>query len=472
MSRDLPAEWIATKIGDIADKCSQRKPLDDEKFIYVDIGSIDRVKKVISSPQQLFGKDAPSRARKIISRGDVIVSLTRPNLNAVALVSDDYDNQIASTGFEVLKPCLIESKYLFAIVRSREFIDSISGKVQGALYPAAKATDVREFRIPLPPLPEQKQIAATLDQLLARVEAIKIRLDAIPALLKRFRQSVLAAAVSGRLTEEWRGHSNYEESAFDENWKWEGVPAGWAVKLYPDLVDSRLGKMLDKAKNSGISTSYLGNINVRWFSFNLEKLQDIRVTENEIHELAVQPGDVLICEGGEPGRAAIWQITNDKPIVFQKALHRARVGTEIVPEWLVFNLKNDADSNRLEQLFTGTTIKHLTGKALKKYPIRVPPKNEQTQIVHRVEQLFAFADQIEQRLAAARGRVEHLTQSILAKAFRGELTAQWRADHPELISGEHSAQALLDRIKAERAAAAPKKRPRKKSRRRSGASPR
>ena len=87
---------------------------------------------------------------------------------------------------------------------------------------------------------------------------------------------------------------------------------------------------------------------------------------------------------------------------------------------------------------------------------------EQTQIVHRVEQLFAFADQIEQRLAAARGRVDHLTQSILARAFRGELTAQWRADHPELISGEHSARALLERIKAERAAAPVKKRARKK----------
>ena len=101
---------------EVAGKCTQRKPSDEEEFVYVDIGSIDRHRKVISEPQYLQGKNAPSRARKDIIEGDVIVSLTRPNLNAVALVDEAYDGQIASTGFEVLRPLLIESKYLFAIV--------------------------------------------------------------------------------------------------------------------------------------------------------------------------------------------------------------------------------------------------------------------------------------------------------------------------------------------------------------------
>ncbi|WP_411019233.1 restriction endonuclease subunit S, partial [Salmonella sp. s52026] len=106
---------------------------------------------------------------------------------------------------------------------------------------------------------------------------------------------------------------------------------------------------------------------------------------------------------------------------------------------------------------TGTTIKHLTGKALANYPIRVPPLEEQHEIVRRVEQLFAWADTIEKQVNNALNRVNSLTQSILAKAFRGELTAQWRAENPSLISGENSAAARLEKIKAERAASGGKK---------------
>jgi type I restriction enzyme S subunit len=99
----------------------------------------------------------------------------------------------------------------------------------------------------------------------------------------------------------------------------------------------------------------------------------------------------------------------------------------------------------------------------KSFPIPTPPLEEQTEIVRRVEQLFAFADQIEQRVQDAQTRVNHLTQSILAKAFRGELTAEWRAQNPDLISGENSAEALLARIRAARAGQPKAKRGRRSS---------
>ncbi len=394
----------------------------------------------------------------IIPAGTPIVA-TRMSLGKIIIAN--FDSAINQDLKAVFVNPHIDCNYFVYWYRSLgKLIESLG---TGTTVKGIRLEVLKELGFPLPPLAEQKQIAAKLDELLAQVDSIKTRLDAIPAILKRFRQSVLAAAVSGRLTEEWRGNSKYKDTEFSENWRWKGVPAVWLVKLYPELVESRLGKMLDKGKNNGIPTSYLGNISVRWFDFNLEKLQNILVSEKEISELSVKPGDVLICEGGEPGRSAIWRLKNGRPIIFQKALHRARVGNEIIPEWLVFNLKNDADSNTLEQLFTGTTIKHFTGKALKKYPIRVPPIEEQTQIVHRVEQLFAFAEQIEQRVKAAQSRVDHLTQSILARAFRGELTAEWRAQNPQLISGEHSAEALLQRIKAQRESTPAEKRRRKKS---------
>ncbi|OAL78247.1 restriction endonuclease subunit S [Acinetobacter sp. SFA] len=453
---ELPDSWALATISEVAIKGDQRAPDQDETFTYVDIGSIDRVLKRISDPQILMGKNAPSRARKAIRNGDVLVSLTRPNLNAVALVTSEFDGQIASTGFEVIRPCLVDSRYIFGLTRSKEFIDSISGAVQGALYPAAKSSDVQGFKFPLPPLAEQKVIADKLDTLLAQIESIKARLERIPEILKQFRQSVLAAAVSGKLTEEWRGNSDSRIIEEYSKWDWgSGVPINWDVDIYPHLVKSRLGKMLDKQKNEGKPTKYLGNINVRWASFDLENIQEILVSEKEQIELAVQVGDVLICEGGEPGRCAIWKSDYNEPIIFQKALHRARVSDRLLPEWLVFNLKNDADRNTLDQLFTGTTIKHLTGAALKSYPLRVPPINEQKEILNRVNSLFFKADVFEDQVKSALDRVNNLAQSILAKAFRGELTTEWRKANPELISGENSAEALLKRIKAERELAKP-----------------
>lgn len=120
--------------------------------------------------------------------------------------------------------------------------------------------------------------------------------------------------------------------------------------------------------------------------------------------------------------------------------------------------------DKIESLKTGSSDSgmNLTQKKFYELKANFPAIEEQTEIVRRFEQLFAFADQVEQRVKDAQARVNQLTQSILAKAFRGELTAAWRAQHPELITGEHSAEALLKRIKAERADRKPQKRKRRK----------
>ena len=110
----------------------------------------------------------------------------------------------------------------------------------------------------------------------------------------------------------------------------------------------------------------------------------------------------------------------------------------------------------------GTGVKHLRVADVESLSYPLAPREEQTEIVRRVEQLFAYADTIEKQVNNALARVEHLTQSILAKAFRGELTEQWRQDNPELISGDNSAQALLEHIQAERATTKPAKRTRRK----------
>lgn len=462
----LPESWINIKLGNIL---AFQNGYAFKSSNYVNTGSfVIRIGNVqdgyisLHNPAYIDGNDLSAQAFKL-NADDILVSLTG-NVGRIAIVKESHLPAVLNQRVaRLLLSKEMNQSFIFHLMRSNIVQSSALKLAKGAAQLNISTKDLAGIMVSIPSKAEQQVIAERLDTLLARVESIKARLESIPEILKQFRQSVLAAAVSGKLTEEWRGNSDTRDIEEYSKWDWGGVPTNWDVDIYSHLVESRLGKMLDKQKNEGKPTKYLGNINVRWASFDLENIQEILVSEKEQIELAVQVGDVLICEGGEPGRCAIWKSDYNEPIIFQKALHRARVSDRLLPEWLVFNLKNDADRNTLDQLFTGTTIKHLTGAALKSYPLRVPPINEQKEILNRVNSLFFKADVFEDQVKSALDRVNNLAQSILAKAFRGELTAEWREANPELISGENSAEALLERIKAERSAKAVTKRGRGKA---------
>lgn len=226
----------------------------------------------------------------------------------------------------------------------------------------------------------------------------------------------------------------------------DDLPDGWAVATLKEVATSRLGKMLDAARRDrGTQLPYLRNINVRWQQFDLSILTTMGFEEGELQEYGLIPGDVLICEGGEPGRAAVWR-ESESNIKFQKAVHRVRLKGGILPEWLVLQLKYDADNGRLEEHFSGTTIKHFTGVALAQYHLTVPPLAEQRRIVAKVEELKARSRAARAALAEVPTLLEQFRQSVLASAFRGDLTADWREKNPNA----ESASVLLDRIRAER----------------------
>ncbi|GAB2949980.1 restriction endonuclease subunit S [Hafnia psychrotolerans] len=476
----LPEGWCISEIGEISLKCTQRAPKTGEDFIYVDIGSINRELKIIESPQYLSGDNAPSRARKVIEKGDVLVSLTRPNLNAVALVTDNYDGQIASTGFEVIKPLLVNSEYIFSLTRSLHFIDSISGVVQGALYPAAKSSDVQKYEFPLPPLAEQKVIAEKLDALLAQVDSAKTRLEQIPQILKRFRQSVLTAAVSGKLTEEWRktktlkpvselfskytyvkNSANLAEKPFRVDEIVETIPNSWMWVRLAKITEIVSG--IAKGSKSNEETMllpYLRVANVQRGYLDLNEVKKIPVPASKFEKLKLISGDILFNEGGDIdklGRGWIWQEQIEN-CIHQNHVFRARpYCDEISSKFISFYGNSNGKDYFLREGTQSVNLANINKTTLSLLPIPLPPIEEQTEIVRRVEQLFAFADTIEKQVQDALLRVNNLTQSILAKAFRGELTEQWRAENPDLISGENSAETLLAKIKAERETAKPKK---------------
>ncbi len=197
--KELPEGWRWVRLGEVCNKHTGiRDPRiePDTIFQYVDISSVCNSKKCITVAKSILGKDAPSRARQIIRFNDVIVATTRPNLNAVAQVPKELDNQICSTGFCVLRAGeSILPEYLFAFVCYELFVDALSDFVKGALYPAVNDGQVLAQHIPLPPLPEQQRIAAILKEQMAAVDKARTgaqeRLRAIKALPAAFLRQIL-----------------------------------------------------------------------------------------------------------------------------------------------------------------------------------------------------------------------------------------------------------------------------------------
>lgn len=188
--RPLPSGWRWVKLGEVCEHPTEtRDPRKTPRaeFRYVDISSVDNRLKRITSATPLMGADAPSRARQVIRTGDVLVATTRPNLNAIAVVPAELDGQVCSTGFCVLRPtAAVETDWLFAHVRTSDFVTALSGFVKGALYPGVSDKQVFEQPLPLPPLSEQRRIAGILKQQMAEVDkarkATEAQLEAARAL--------------------------------------------------------------------------------------------------------------------------------------------------------------------------------------------------------------------------------------------------------------------------------------------------
>jgi type I restriction enzyme S subunit len=205
----------------------------DDEFWYVDISSIDSALKAIATPTKTKGKSASVRARQLISTNDVLVSTTRPNLNAVALVPDDYDCQICSTGFCVLR-CgdELDSDYLFHFVRSSYFIDSLSSLVQGALYPAVTDKQVFAQLIPWVPIEKQRQIAARLKAQLAEVDKARQAAEAQLRETTKLADAIVFDSIrSGKTTKHNLGEVLEEVK--------QGIGESWAD--YPVLGATRGG---------------------------------------------------------------------------------------------------------------------------------------------------------------------------------------------------------------------------------------
>jgi len=199
-----------------------------------------------------------------------------------------------------------------------------------------------------------------------------------------------------------------EEKPFD-------VPEVWEWCRFVQVAYSRLGKMLDKAKNKGDLKKYLRNTNVQWQCIDLSDLKEMRFEEYELEAFRLCYGDLLICEGGEPGRCAIWY-HNDLEVYFQKALHRSRSYVGVLSNYIEICFMAGTINGTLSNLFTGATIKHLPGDKLARYVVPIPPTNEQHLIVAKVNQLMTLCDTLKTQITEAATTRVQLAEALVAQA--------------------------------------------------------
>ncbi len=195
-----------------------------------------------------------------------------------------------------------------------------------------------------------------------------------------------------------------------------GIPEGWARVPLAEVADFRLGKMLDQAKNKGELMPYLANINVRWGEVNLSGLREMRYQEEELETFGLRYGDIVMCEGGEPGRCAIWK--DQLPgMMFQKAIHRIRCRENMEYMYLYQDLRHQCESGKLAALFTGATIKHFPREKLAKVKVLLPPKS-------LMEMFSEYARPIEKQmriLETSNGQASKARDLLLPKLMSGEI---------------------------------------------------
>ena len=283
----------------------------------------------------------------------------------------------------------VDLDYLCRVLENYDLTPWITGTTRGKLTKGGAS----EILIPLPPLSEQRRIASILDQADELRQKRQQAIEKLDQLLQATFIDIFGDPVSN--------------------------PKGWDLKPVGEISESKLGKMLDKKKQSSEidQYKYLRNANVQWFRFDLSDVFEMEFNEKDRKNCELKFGDVLVCEGGEPGRAAIWK--NDlENCFFQKALHRVRLDmTQILPEYFVWLFWFYSKNGGFDDHITVATIAHLTGVKMKAMQIPIPPLSLQEDFQQKVNEIEVLKTTLENSSKL----FESLFSSLQNQVFNGTL---------------------------------------------------
>jgi type I restriction enzyme S subunit len=444
MESNIPDSWVEVQLEEILVSLeSGSRPKGGVRGIQSGIPSIggehlndagffdfSNVKYV---PEQFASK----MNRGQIMAGDVLIVKDGATTGKTSFVSPSFPFKKAVVNEHVFicrSSERINSRYLFYFLWSKQGKDRILENFKGSAQGGINTTFVSNTLVPIAPLPEQQRIVVKLDALFEKIESNKERLEKIPKILKRFRQSVLAAAVSGKLTEDWRDRNGIVD-------EWETMKATEACETVASGSTPKGKPFFEKEEIPYLKVYNIVNQQIDFF----HKPQYIKraIHEKQLKRCRVYPNDVIINIVGPPlGKVALmpdtfpeWNI-NQAIVVF-------RPKPFLLPKFLYYVLCHGEQIKAIELELRGTAGQsNISLSQCRDFDFPIPSVVEQEEIIKKVEQLLKLSDKLEARYAKAKAMLDKFPQSILAKAFRGELVSQNSEDEP--------ASVLLARIKKEK----------------------
>jgi type I restriction enzyme S subunit len=491
VEQNLPAGWATTTIGGLvgADgefvdgdwvESKDQDPNGDVRLIQLaDVGDGKYLDK---SSRFLTSEKAEQLRCTFLEKGDVLIARMPDPLGRACIFQGDSKKSVT-----VVDVCIVRTgrfganhRWLVWFVNAPDFRSRVAGLQSGSTRKRISRGNLATILLPVPPLKEQLRIADEIEKQFTRLDAAVTALKRVQANLKRYRAAVLKAACEGRLvpTEAElarREGRSYEPASellkrilADRRSRWEAaqltkgrtskpiykrpsdpvlenlyeLPRGWDWSTLGAVAEIKLGKMLSpKAYEEGlVQLPYLRNENVRWGHIDFDDVKLMGFKQGELERYQLQPNDLVVCEGGEAGRCAVYE-GESGAYMYQKALHRVRIfGAAPSPYFIQFCFRHFVLSGKVIPRPSETTIQHLPLEEMERLPVPIPPIKEQDRIVSEVERRLSIRDELETQVIANVKRAERLRQAILKDAFEGKLAPQDPNDEP--------ASALLERIRA------------------------
>lgn len=386
-------EPIANCVLDV-NSWNPQKDGGDSEINYIDLSSINQVTKRIESHSIIAAQDAPSRARQLVRKGDILVSTVRPNLNGVAVVPDALDGATASTGFCVLRPNpkKVNGAYLFHWVKSRGFISEMTRKATGASYPAVSDRIICDSLVPLPSIPDQQRIATTLDQ--ADVLLAKRRLAL--GKLESFAQSLFLEMFGDPILN----------------------PKHWPGDKLENLCEA-----INDCPHSTPEWTSSGEICLRTSNLTAggwdwaDKRFVARATFEERSQRGyLNPGDIVLSREGTVGVAAI-VYPGLRACMGQRLVQVRSSLAHVEPHYLLMYLLHVLSPNRISRFMVGATSQHLNVKALRALYVPVPTLRLQREF----SVMKNIIDRIKNAQQDSNAKFDTLFASLQHRAFKGEL---------------------------------------------------
>lgn len=292
-------------------------------------------------------------------------------------------------------------QYLFLSPFGQEQLRIISSSTAQGKF---NKTDLRTLNILIPPLTEQERIVTEIERCFALIDEIEQSKFDLQTIISQTKSKILDLAIHGKLVPQ----DPNDEPAIEllkrinpdftpcDNGHSGKLPQGWCNCKISDVSISLLGKTLDRGKNTGNLKKYLCAVNVKWGTFELSTVKEMPIEATELERYSVKFGDLMVCEGGDVGRAAIW--TYNSKMYYQNALHRIRFKENISAHYFLYSLMYLKLIGVIDDVCKGVTIKHLTQNAMNTLKFNLPPIAEQQRIVQKIEELFSILDNIQNAL--------------------------------------------------------------------------